>query len=165
MIMPAPTLTQRAPIASVILGRPQELFPNVIVLQFLGDHWNLQEFKPRISGRGKWWDGSVQHEIFCRPVTLGINERNIMTLGAAIHRRDPVIAIHIFSRDPNGVDKITEEVDRIVRAFGVNPMAGVQTILPAPIPSVIGSEEDNDEGSVLFHNVYFVKVLYHKGIT
>lgn len=85
-----------------------------------------------------------------------------MTLGASQHRRDPVIAIHIFSRDADAIDRITEEVDRIIVNMGVNPQKGIQTILPANLPTVVADDEGRGEAGVLFHNVYFAECLYYK---
>ena len=95
-------------------------------------------------------------------MTLGISKRNIMTLGAKLHRRDPVIMIHIFSRDVGAIDVMTEEVDRIIVEFGVNPAPGIQYILPASIPSQTLDEKNDDDASVLFHNVVYTEVLYYK---
>ena len=160
--MSAPTLTRRYPLPSTIAGAPQEFYANVVVLQTLSQNWNRSEYKPRFSGRGKWWDGSAPHEIFCRPMTLGISKRNIITLGAGMHRRDPIIMIHIFSRDVGAIDVMTEEVDRIIKDFGVNPAPGIQYILPSQIPSQTLDEKEDDDAGVLFHNVVYVEVLYYK---
>lgn len=160
--MSAPVLSKRYPTASVVAGRDQQLFANVAVMQLFSDNQKLKEFKVKISGRQAWYDGSAGNQIVCKPVTLGISKRNIMTLGASFHRRDPVIAIHIFSRDPDAIDRITDEVDRIIIEHGVNPQKGIQSILPANIPTVTADDTNKESGAVLFHNIVFVEVLFYK---
>lgn len=160
--MSAPVLSKRYPLASVVAGRDQQLFANVAVMQLISGNWSIKEFKPKISGRSAWYDGSAGNQIVCKPVTLGINKRNVMTLGAGTHRRDPVIAIHIFSRDPDAIDRVTDEVDRIIIEYGVNPQKGIQKIAPASIPTVPADDTDKESGAILFHNVYMVEVLFYK---
>ena len=159
--MSAPTLTRRQPPSATVAGKPQELLPNIVVLQFIKNNWKKEEFKPKFGGRDDWWDGSSGNQITVRPVTLGISKRNIMTLGANFHRRDPIHAIHIWARDPNAVDQMTEEVDRIVIERGVSPFQGVQYILPAATPAT-AQDESMEEGDTLYHNVLFVECLYYK---
>lgn len=162
--MSAPVLSRRMPLSSVIAGRDQQLFANVAVMQLISGNWSIKEFKPKISGRASWYDGSAGNQIVCKPVTLGINKRNVMTLGSGTHRRDPVIAIHIFSRDPDAIDRVTDEVDRIIINYGVNPQKGIQKIAPATMPTVTADDADEDTGSVLFHNVYLVECLFYKNL-
>lgn len=160
--MSAPQLTRRSPKTSVVAGREQELDPNVVVMQFISGKWSDSIDRPKISGREGWYDGSFPIQICCRPITHGISRRNVMTLGADLHRRDPVIAIHMFARDPVALSKLREEVDRIIINEGVNPMQGVQYILPAGTPATTGDYEEKGESGTIFHDIIFVEVLYYK---
>lgn len=163
--MSAPVLSRRMPLSSVVAGRDQQLFANVAVMQLFKDNQTLKEFKVKVSGRQAWYDGSAGNQIVCKPITLGISKRNVMTLGASFHRRDPVIAIHIFSRDVDAIDRITDEVDRIIINYGVNPQKGIQNILPASMGTVTADDTDKDSGAVLFHNIVFVECLFYKNRT
>jgi len=162
--MSAPQLSRRSPRTDVVSGRGQELDPNIAVLQLLTGKWSTIIDRPQFEGRDGWFDGKQPIQVCCRPASHGINRRNVMTLGARMHRRDPVIAIHMFARDPVALSKLREEVDRIIINEGVNPMSGIQYILPATWPSLPGDFEEKDEGGTVFHDIYYVECLYYKTI-
>lgn len=158
----SPDLTRRYPTTQrEVTERDHEVPPAIGVLQFLKGHWPMTEQPVRFGARDKWWDGTAGNQIYIKPVRLGISKKNIMTLGANYHRRDPIYAVHIFSRSADEVDKMTDLVDDIVKDNGVNPQRGIQFILPAEIPSV-PADEPQDDGSMLYHNVYFVEVRFYK---
>lgn len=160
--MSAPQLTRRVHATSAIAGGDLTFDPNVVVMQLLSGKWSNLVERPKISGREGWFDGSFPLQICCRPITHGINKRNIVTLGADLQRRDPVIAIHMFARDPVALSKLREEVDRIIINEGVNPYKGVQYILPAGTPATTGDYEEPGETGTIYHDIYFVEVLYYK---
>ena len=158
------TLTRRQPVSSTVASKDQELHANVLVMKFIGQYFNRELIKIQIKGRGKWFEGSAGNQVICHPVTHGISQRNIVTLGAKLHRRNPITAIHIFTRSAEAMDQIREEIDRIVITNGVNPYKGIQYILPASMPSITGDYEEKDEAGTIFHDVYYVECLYYKWV-
>jgi len=158
------SLTRRQPTSSTVAGKDQEILsPNVLVLQFISQFFDREKIKVQIKGRGKWYDGSAGNQICITPTNHGISFRNVKTLGAGLHSRDPTIAIHLFSRDPIQLDAMREEIDRIVITHGPEPYKGVSYILPADVPSVPSDVlEEKDDAGTLFHDIYFVKIQYYK---
>lgn len=155
------SLTRRQPIASTTAGKNQETMANVLVLKFVSQYFDREKIKVQIKGRGKWFEGSAGNQIIIHPVNHGISFRNVMTLGASKHRRDPVSAIHLWSRSPEQLDAMREEIDRIVITYGVNPYEGVGYILPADIPTV-PQDPEPDEAGTLYRDIYYVKIQYYK---
>ena len=161
--MSAPQLSRRQVKTGDVAGGKAQVFdPNVVVMHFLSSKWSTHTERPKISGREGWFDASFPIQICCHPATHGINKRNILTLGAGKHRRDPVIAIHMFARDPVALAQIREEVDRIITSEGVDPMEGVNSILPATWPSLPGDYEEQGEMGTVFHDIYYVEVLWYR---